>query len=242
MKRAVAQVVYFVVVLWGMAGGSLLLPGSIATAGAQEQQQYDQQASTDKQSAEGATQAPAAAPDPAKPAAKPKKVITNDDIKSSPYASFGGVFYTNSGSINDCDTNCFDQVRAFSQVDSEGNPNWRRDVLQQLDLVRSDSEWQSYLHALYDAHRRVCQVTFDKADEMRMSGNSRNLGPQEIAITEKYDAQMKDAQAVLSAAVARQFSMQRKFADKPFANAFATIQGTRMQGGFCSQARVIYAR
>jgi hypothetical protein len=53
---------------------------------------------------------------------------------------------------------------------------------------------------------------------------------------------MKTAQVELSAAVARQFMLQKKFADKPYANSFATIQGTRMQGGFCSQARVIYLR
>ena len=151
-------------------------------------------------------------------------------------------FGRNSGSINDCEADCFDQVRAFAQVDAEKNPNWRRDVLQQLELVRADSEWQANLHDLYDAQRKVCQVTFDKTDEMRMSGNTRNLGPQEIAITEKYDAQMKAALAELSAAVAQQFMLQKKFADKPYANSFAMIPGTRMQGGFCSQARVIYAR
>jgi hypothetical protein len=75
-----------------------------------------------------------------------------------------------------------------------------------------------------------------------MSGNTRNLGPQEIAITEKYEAHMKTAQAELSAAVARQFMLQKKFADNPYANSFATIQRTRLPGGFCSEARVIYAR
>jgi hypothetical protein len=227
----VSRVVYFAVVLWCAAGGSLFLLGSIAMAAAQGQQQDDRRAPADKATA-----------DAAQPSAKPKRVITNDDIKSSSYTGFGGLFYTNSGSINDCDGNCFDQVRGFAQVDAEKNPNWRRDVLQQLELVRSDSEWQAYLHDLYDAHRKVCQVTSDKTDEMRTSGNTRNLGPQEMAITEKYDAQMKTAQAELSAAVARQFMLQEKFTDKPYANSFATIQGTRMQRGFCSQARVIYAR
>ena len=94
-------------------------------------------------------------------------------------------FGRNSGSINECEADCFDQVRAFAQVDAEKNPNWRRDVLQQLELVRSDSEWQAYLHHWYVAHRKVCQVTFDKTVGMRMSGNTGNLGPQEIAITEK---------------------------------------------------------
>ena len=168
-------------------------------------------------------------------------VITNDDIKPSPYSSFGGLFYMSTGSINDCDAGCFDQVRAMAMVNSETNPNWRRDVLRQLDLVRSDGEWQAYLHDVYRAHNKVCQSTFDKQDELRKSGGSfRNLGPQQIAITEKYDEQAKAAQDEVSAQVARQQQIQRKFADKPYANAFATIQGTRMMGGFCSQAKVIY--
>jgi hypothetical protein len=95
-------------------------------AAAEGQQQDDQRAPADKPTADSAQQTPATAADAAKPSAKPKRVITNDDIKSSPYTGFGGLFYTNSGSINDCDANCFDQVRAFAQVDAERNPNWRR--------------------------------------------------------------------------------------------------------------------
>ncbi len=79
-------------------------------------------------------------------------------------------------------------------VNSDTNPNWRREVLWQLELVRSDGEWQAYLHDVYAAHNKVCQVTFDKQDELRRSGSSfRNLGPQQIAITEKYDRQSKAA-------------------------------------------------
>lgn len=209
---------YLAGLLWCSAGGSLFLPRSIVMAAAQERQQDEKKAT----------------------AVKPKKVITNDDIKSSPFAGFGGLFYTNSGSVNDCDANCFDQVRLFAQLNADKNSDWRRDVLKQLDQVRSDGEWQAYLHELYEAHQKVCQLTFDKADELRRSGNTRNLGPQEIAITEKYDAKMKAAQAELSAAVARQSTLQKKFVDRPYANSFATVQGTRMQTGFCSQARVIY--
>jgi hypothetical protein len=51
---------------------------------------------------------------------------------------------------------------------------------------------------------------------------------------------MKAAQAALSDTVARQSSLQNKFAEKPFANSFAVVQGTRMRSGFCSQASVIF--
>jgi hypothetical protein len=206
--------------LWFAAGGFSFLLASMVMAAPQEQQQDGRKT----------------------PAVKPKKVITNDDIRSSPFAGFGGLFYTNSGSINDCDANCFDQVRLFAQVNAEKNSDWRRGVLKELELVRSDGEWQAYLHELYDAHQKVCQLTFDKGDELKRSGNTRNLGPREIAITEKYDVKMKAAQAELSAVVGRQTTLQKKFADKRYANSFATAQGTRMQAGFCSQARVIYSQ
>jgi hypothetical protein len=231
---------YFGVILRCAAGLCAFLPAFSVSLPAQEQQQQDQKPPVDKTTADGAAQASTTAAT-GKPASKPRHVITNDDIKPSPYGSFGGLFYMSAGSINDCDAGCFDQVRAMTMVNPETNPNWRREVLRQLDLVRSDAEWQAYLHDLFRAHNKLCQLTFDKQDELRRSGGSfRNLGPQQIAITEKYDEQTKAAQDDLSAQVARQPQIQKKFAEKPYANAFATIQGTRMAGGFCSQAKVIY--
>lgn len=231
---------YFGLILGCAAGLCAFFSAFPVSLAAQEQQQQDQRPPADKTTAEGAAQASTTAAT-GKPASKPRHVITNDDIKPSSDSGFGGLFYTSAGSINDCDANCFDQVHAMAMVKSGTNPNWREEVLRQLDLVRSDGEWQAYLHDMYRAHNKVCQLGFDKQDELRRSGASfRNLGPQQIAITENYDGLTKAAQDELSAQVARQQQIQRKFAQQPYANAFATIQGTRMTGGFCSQARVIY--
>ncbi len=203
---------------------------------AQEQQQQDQKPPADKTPADGAPQ-PSTTASTGKPASKPRHVITDDDIKPSADSGFGGLFYTSAGRINDCDANCFDRVHAMAMVNSQANPIWREEVLRQLDVVRSDGEWQAYLHDMFRAHNKVCQLTFDKQDELRRSGGSlRDLGPQQIAITEKYDERTKAAQDELSAQVARQQPIQRKFAEKPYANAFATIQGTRMAGGFCTNS------
>lgn len=242
MRCAVFRVVYLALVLWFAAGGGTFLPWSRVVATAQEPQQDDKKTTADKPAGGGVTQTPDAAVAPAKAANKPRKVITNDDIKSSPYAGFGGIFYTNTGSINDCDLSCFDQVHLFAvvRVYPDKKPNWRQEVLEQLEGVRSDSEWQAYLHELYDAHQKICQVTFDKTDELRRFGYRRNLGPQEIAVVEKYDAKEKAVEAELATVVARQATVQSRFSDKPYAKAFAMLQGMRMQGGFCSQARVIY--
>jgi len=228
---------YFGVILRCAAGVCALLPAfSVSVAAQEQQQQQEQRPPGEKSAVDSAAQASAA-----KAASKPRHVITNDDIKPSNDSGFGGVFYTSAGSINDCDAGCFDQVRGMAMVRNETNPNWREDVLRQLEMVRSDGEWQAYLHDMYITHNKVCQLGFDKQDELRRSGASfRNLGPQQIAITEKYDERTKAAQDELAGQVARQQGVQRKFADRPYANAFASIQGTRMMGGFCSQARVIY--
>lgn len=195
---------YLALVLW-FSGGGTFFPWSRVRAVAQEPRQDDKKATPDKPTGDGVTQTPDEAATPAKPANKPRKVITNDDIKSSPYAGFGGVFYINTGSINDCDLSCFDQVHLFAVVRfyPDKKPAWRQEVLEQFEGVRSDSEWQAYLHELYDAHQKICQITFDKTDELRRFGYRRNLGPQEIAMVEKYDAKEKAVQAELAAVVAR---------------------------------------
>jgi hypothetical protein len=221
------------------AGSCALLPTYTTKAAARESQSQspDDKKSSDKNST--TTTAPAQSAE-AKPVVKPKHVITNDDIKPSPDSGFGGVFYTNSGSINDCNADCFDQVRSLSMVDAGNDLNWRRDVLHQIESVRSNGEWQAYLHELFNAHNKICQLNFDKSDELRRSGGTRNMGPQQVAITEKYDRSLGAAQAELSAAVARQSTEQKKFSGKPFANAFSSLQGAHMAAGFCSQSKMIF--
>jgi hypothetical protein len=223
-----------------VAAGILCGSGGSVGYAAQTAQTPDEAKNSEKKPPENSGPAQPAPSTSAKPATKPKKIITNDDIKSSSDSGFGGVFYVSAGAINNCDSMCFNQLRGNAWPGGKENPNWRRDILQQLDFVRSDSEWQGYLHELYRAHDAICQLTFEKQDEMRRSGSTRNLGPQEIAIADKYDDKISTAQATLTSAVARESELRQRFAGKPIANSFAMTQGVRMQGGFCSQSKVIF--
>jgi hypothetical protein len=54
--------------------------------------------------------------------------------------------------INDCDRYCFENVRQLARAPSCSNPNWKRDLLQAIDRVRSDAEWQTDLRELYNVH------------------------------------------------------------------------------------------
>ena len=145
------------------------------------------------------------------------------------------------GSINDCDASCFDQIRVLSHVDiSKSATDWRREVLKEIDAVRSNSDWQAYLHQLYDAHNTVCQLKKDRQDELNVGGMRRNVSPEDIAIAEKYDRKDQAAQDQLAALVAQQAVRQKLFQDKPYATAFSTLQGMRMQCGTCAPIVIIY--
>jgi len=222
--------------LWCAPGGCSLEPRGIGLAAAQEAQDA-KPAPQEKTTGDGAQTAPAAS---AKPSDKPKKVITNDDLKSSG-SSYGGNFATPFGQINDCDSTCFDAVRSWTRASGTENQNWRRDELEAIDRVRGDPEWQRYLRDIYEAQRKVCQVTNDRRDELFKFANPRNVTPEEIAIDEKYDPKMKAAQAELEGLRTKLGAMQKKFFSNPYAYQFAIMQGMRTMTVNCpSTPRTIY--
>lgn len=204
-------------------------PRAILTPG--QQQQDAKQAPPEKQ-APDSTQPPPAPP--AKPADKPKKVITNDDLKS-PGGGDSGFSSLDFGQINDCNRNCFEEVRQRTRVVPSLNPNWRRDLLQAIDQVRNDGEWQKYLRDFYDMHLKFCQIGDEKKEELAKFADPNNVTARELAIDDKYDAKFKEAQTALQELTNRQDALQRKFAGNPFAYQFSVMQTTRIQNASCAQ-------
>jgi hypothetical protein len=168
---------------------------------------------------------------PAKSPEKPKKVITNDDLK--PASGGDGFSSMDFSQINDCDRGCFEQVRQLARVAPEFNPNWKRNLLQAVDTVRKDDQWQKHLRDLYDVHLKFCQLGAEKKNELAKHADPHNVTPQEIAIDEKYDAKFKQAQAELQSLYDRQGAMQRKFGENPLAYQFTIVQTNRIQNASC---------
>jgi hypothetical protein len=169
---------------------------------------------------------------PEKTAAKPKKVITNDDLKP---ARGGGFSVADFAEINDCDRTCFEQVRQLARVAPASNPNWKRDLLAAVDTVRKNAEWQGYLHSLYDIHLKFCQFGAEKRDELAKNADPHNVTPREIAIDDKYDAKFKQAQAELQEVYSRQAALQGQFGGNAFALQFSSVQTSRIQNAPCEQ-------
>jgi hypothetical protein len=216
-------------------------PGEFPQAQAQSpvpappQQQDAKQLPPDKQPSDSPVPAPALPPSPTKPSRKPKKVITNDDLSGSGDGfSFSPQDFSQ---INDCNRNCFEQVRQLSRIAPATNPNWRRLLLQAIEEVRREGAWQKYLRDLYDVHVKFCALGDQRREELAKYADPRNVTPREVAIDEKYDVKFKEMQSELQAVYERQSALQAKFSGNPFAYQFSTVQADRIKSANCMSPR-----
>ena len=168
----------------------------------------------------------------AKPAAKPKKVITNDDLAGS-----GGGFGFSSADfsqINECDRSCFLNLQQSIRIDPAQNPHWRRDVLRGIDLVRKDAAWQGILHDVYELRLKICDLQAEKQEELAKSADPNNVTPREVDIEEKYEVKFRELQAQLNAVRGRQSTLKSD-ADNPVVFRFRIYQENKLQGAPCAQ-------
>jgi len=217
-----------------VAAGALLLLASGSAAGAQD---------TPAKPAPPEKQATASAQEPAAPMGQPgpaqtkpvsKKVYDNDNLPRAGGAGVGGVNFSD---INNCDRNCFEQIRQLARVNPAANPNWKREVLQAVDTVRKEGEWRQYLRDLHNMYLRFCEIGEEKKEELAGVADPKNVTPRELTVDEKYDKKFKEAQVAVEAIYARQRGIQQKFASNPFSMTFSNIQVSRIQRMQCNQQR-----
>ena len=125
---------------------------------------------------------------------------------------------------------------SWARAPTGSNPNWKRDLLQAIDRVRSDAEWQTYLRELHNVHL-ICQLGDEKREELDRDADLHNVTPREIAIDDKYDAKFKEVQATLQTLYYRQADLQKRFGANPFAFQFSIVQTSRIQNANCAQHR-----
>ena len=169
----------------------------------------------------------------AKPAAKPKHVITNDDLTGSG----GGSRFSSEefSQINDCDRICFQNLQQSIRIDPAQNPHWRRDVLRAIDLVRKDAAWQRILHDVHDLHLKTCNLQAEKQEELAKAADPANVTPHEVDIEEKYDVKFRELQEEANAVRARQSALVGDPNDNPVVFRFRIYQENRLQGAPCAQ-------
>jgi len=167
----------------------------------------------------------------------PKRVYDNDNM---PRAGGAGADGADFSGINDCDRNCFEQVRQLARVNIAASPNWKRELLQSIETVRKDAEWQQYLKDLHEMYLRFCKIGEEKREEMEGVADPKNVTPRELTVDEKYDKKFKEAQTAVQGVYARQRGVQQRFATNPFAMTFTNVQVSRIQRAPCVQQRYAY--
>ena len=147
--------------------------------------------------------ATATADSPAKPPAKPHKVVTNDDIDARPH------YITIEGGrdvlqqLNTCDRTCFDQVAQRAGVSGGYTARWKLALLDAIETVKADAAWQEDLGEILGVQGQACETQVRKTEDLRKYADSRNITPSELAIERQYEGKFREIRARLNAALDR---------------------------------------
>jgi hypothetical protein len=189
---------------------------------------------TPAQEASAPDSQPSQAPQTHAPAAKPPvdhHVITNDDLKGG-----GSILYSQHtgidlSSINDCDRNCFEQVRTAARIPAGPSFQWQRDLLNGIDKIRADAEWQGRLSDLAQVKGRYCDLENAKNEDLAQNSDPKNVTEGEISIEEIYQRKFEALQSDLGSASARADAVRRNYSG--IVVGFMVIQQQRIVNATC---------
>ncbi len=118
--------------------------------------------------ATGATQKPA-------PPAKPKRVITNDDLE--PHSANGAKddkFIAGEGSLLACDSSCEQAARSELGYDSDNDAEWRVQIVQARRDLIEDTAWRGLLSQAVQQSNYYCNFLLQESQQTAPSGKNYN--------------------------------------------------------------------
>jgi hypothetical protein len=140
---------------------------------------------------------------PAKPPAKPHKVVTNDDIDARPH----DVTITGGRDIlqqlNTCDRTCFDQVAQRAGTSGAYSAKGKLALLDAIETVKRDVDWQGNLGEILGIQGQACETQIRKTEDLRKYADSRNITPSELAVERQYEPKFREIRLHLNAALDR---------------------------------------
>ncbi len=142
------------------------------SAQSKQPQQSGSGSASSAESSKPPAQSPAGS---ATPAAKPKKVYTEDDFKSS-----GGTTTPNGdldfSKINSCDDSCFAEMQRGGVLNSDEYSHWRETALQAINNIKADSDWQATLHEYARYHAKFCALERERDKAIKPGATQREQG------------------------------------------------------------------
>lgn len=232
MRRQTVRlaVVYLLTGLTGLMG--LVGPAAFA-------QSADQPSRTAATCKENCPQAPAkpvaVTPDaPAKPQAKPHKVITNEDFDAR------GHEVTVEGGreimerLNTCDRTCFNEVFQRAQVAGNYSARSKLALLDSVDAVKADATWQGILGQILGVQANACELQVKKTQDLQRFSDPRTVTPSELAIEREYEPKFREIRARLNAALDRANAHIAKNADGVLQSSYMHLQVDKVVHATCT--------
>jgi hypothetical protein len=159
------------------------------------------QAAANPAPAAPATQAPS--PDPsAKPAAKPKHIITNDDLEPHTRANTSDEKIM-PGSFLTCGPTCEQEARSALDVQPDDEAEWRIQIIEARRDLAADSAWRGLLSQGLQQSNTYCNFLQQQTQKTAPSGNDYRSRVQQAQNQTYFENMDKSLRAVMEATVNR---------------------------------------
>jgi hypothetical protein len=177
-----------------------------------------------------------AAPKPST-TAKPKKVITNDDLEPRSAAGATDKMITGAASsLLNCDPSCEQQARELLGYDADYEAEWRMQVVRaRRDLV-ADGEWRGMLLQSIDQVRTYCNFLAQESQKTAPSGNSWDAQVQRARNAKYFESMGNALRQGLQSSVNRMNNHIKEVGElSPARAAMMNVQANRIFDRTCDQ-------
>lgn len=176
---------------------------------------------------------PATASKPGTPA-KPKKVITNEDLEPRKNGPARKPADGDSGSWLTCEATCEQQAREEAGYDSDREAEWEMQVVNARRELVADNEWRQMLQQAIQQTNTYCNFLSQQSQRVSPSGNSYNARLQRAKADQYFESMDNVLQQKLQT-LANQMTRHTNEvgALSPVRAAMMYVQGTRILNRTC---------
>ena len=171
---------------------------------------------------------------PAKPPAKPHKVITNDDIDARPHDITIEGTRDILQQLNTCDRTCFDQVAQRASLNGNSGPGWKLALLDAIEAVKADSTWQGILGEIIGVQALACETQVKKTQDIQRYADARNITPSELAVEREYEPKFREIRNRLNAALDRANAHIAKSSPGVLQSSYMHLQADKIVHATCT--------
>ena len=133
----------------------------------------------------------------------------------------------------------FEQVRQAGRIPPNASPEWKRTLLNGIEKVQADGEWQARLGGIARVRSKYCDLEKERNIELaRRNTPGVTITPEEINIEELYARKFAALQRQLVAAYEQADATQRRYSG--YVVQFMTLQEQRVSSAVCMQAPPVY--